>query len=83
MNDIEYEKIKELILEIGEYYKGNDWLLIKKYLLRYLNPEIRKRFSTRDSKTKKHIINDFEKNVIDIYNKIYKVKLVLDETKKL
>ena len=83
MNSVEYEKIKELLLEIGEYYKGNDWLLIKKYLLRYLNPEIRRNFSTRDPKSKKHIINDFEKKVIDIYNKTYNVKLVLDESKKL
>lgn len=83
MSDLEIEKAKELILEIGEYYKGNDWLLIKKYLLRYLNPMIRKRFSTRDPKTKKHIINVFEKDLIDMYYNIYKVKLVLDDAKKL
>ena len=53
MNEYEKDCIVELIEEIGEYYEGNDWLVIKKYLLRYLKPEIRRNFSTRNSKTKK------------------------------
>ena len=83
MKSIEREKIKELIEEIGPYYEGHDWLIIKKYLLRYLNPSIRKNFSTRDAKSKKHIINEYENKIIDLYYELYSVKLVLDETKRL
>ena len=78
----EKQKIKELIEEIGPYYAGHDWLVVKKYLLRYLNPSIRKNFSTRDVKNKKHKINEYEKIIIDLYYNLYSVKLVLDETKK-
>ena len=83
MKPIEKEKINELIEEIGEYYDGEDWLIIKKYLLRYLNPEIRKNFSTRDHKTKKHIINKYEEDIINLYYKKYNIKLVLHDSKKL
>ena len=83
MKEKEKESIIELIEELGEYYKGNDWLILKKFLLRYLNPAIRKNFSTRDPKTKKHIINMYEKDIINLYYKIYNIKLVLDDSKKL
>lgn len=82
MKESEKEKIVELIKEIGPYYKGHDWLVIKKYLLRYLHPSIRKNFSTRENKTKKHTINEFESIIIDLYYKIFQVKLVLDESKR-
>lgn len=83
MKEKDFEKITELLKEIGEYYNGNDWLLVKKYLLRYLNPMIRKNFSTRDSKTKKHIINSYEEKIIKLYSDKFNIKLVLDESKKL
>ena len=83
MNDLEKQKIIELIEEIGPYYKGNDWLVIKKYLLRYLNPDIRRCFSTRDNKSKKHSLNDFEIEIIKLYFKTFNVELVLDESKRI
>lgn len=83
MKKTELDKITELLDEIGEIYKENDWLLIKKYLLRYLHPNTRKNFSTRDPKTKKHIINSYEEKIISMYYNKFNVKLVLDETKKL
>ena len=83
MNNLEKEKITELIEEIGPYYKGSDWLVIKKYLLRYLNPEIRKSFSTRNAKSKKHSLNDFEMEIIKLYFKKFNTKLVLDESKRI
>ena len=82
MKNLEKEKIVELLKEIGPYYEGEDWLVIKKYLLRYLHPDIRKNFSTRESKTKKHIINEFESIIIDLYFEIFQIKLVLDESKR-
>jgi hypothetical protein len=83
MNKTDLANIIELLDEIGELYEGHDWLLIKKYLLRYLKPEVRKNFSTRDPKTKKHIINSYEEDVIKLYHSKFNVKLVLDESKKL
>lgn len=68
--------------EIADAYKGTDWLIVKKYIVRYARSEHRKNFSTRHLKTKKHTINEFEKNLIDIYKQKYSIKLVLDESKK-
>ena len=81
--DTAIEKAEELIDEIGDVYQGDDWLVVKKYILKYLNPTYRRRFSTRDEKTKKHIINDFENHLIDYYQKKFNVRLELDEEKKL
>ena len=53
-NNIALNKAKELADEIGEFYEGKDWLVVKKYILKYLNPNYRRSFSTRDEKTKKH-----------------------------
>ena len=83
MQKEEFDKVKELLDEIGEFYKDNDWLIVKKYILKYLNPTIRKYFSTRDLKSKKHTINNFDQKAIDYYYKKFNVKLVLDDSKKL
>lgn len=75
-------EIEEIMYEIGDVYKGDDWLIVKKYMLKYSHPNLRKNFSTRHFKTKKHIINDYEQNLIDKYYQKYKIKLVLDEEKR-
>lgn len=75
-------KIEELVDEIGDVYEGNDWLVVKKYLMKYLDPRIRKLFSTRNSKSKKHTISDFDQKIIDIYYHKFGVRLKLDEAKK-
>ena len=82
MNILE-EKIEELIIDFGKIYKGNDWLVVKKYILKYLNPKFRSSFSKRDDKTKKHIINSFEKHIIKVYEKKFNIRLVLKDEKKL
>ena len=82
MSDIIEEKTKELALEIGEVYKGNDWLVVKKYILKYLNPKFRVVFSKRNIKTKKHSLNNFEIELIDFYENKFNVRLVLDEDKQ-
>jgi len=68
--------------EIADAYEGTDWLVVKKYIVRYARSENRKNFSTRHLKTKKHTINEFEKKLIDIYKQKYNIKLVLDESKR-
>tara|TARA_B100000925_G_C21675906_1_gene331931 strand:+ start:65 stop:319 length:255 start_codon:yes stop_codon:yes gene_type:complete len=82
-DNIALEKAIELADEIGDVYQGSDWLVVKKYILKYLNPTYRRRFSTRDEKTKKHTINDFENSLIDYYQQQFNVRLKLDEEKKL
>ena len=71
------EEIAELIDEILSVYKEDSWLVVKKYVLKYTNSENRKLFSTRHPKTKKHITNDYEENLIKYCSSVYKRKLYL------
>jgi len=73
------EKIVELLEDLSEYYEDNNWLVVKKFLLKYLHPDIRKNFTTRHPKTKKHSLNEFEKQVIEYYYDNYRVRLELYE----
>jgi len=82
MTPDEKEKILELVEELFIYYKEDDWLKVKKYLVRYLHPAIRTLFSTRNSKSKKHQLNSFEKNLIDIIYSKYNRELKLYEKDK-
>lgn len=82
MENIVKNKIEELALEIGEVYQENDWLVVKKYILKYLNPKYRSVFSKRNIKTKKHTLNSFEIDLIDFYEKKFNIRLLLDEDKK-
>ena len=45
----------------------DNWMDFKKIMLRTLPPSMRKKFSTRDPKTKKQSLNDFESRMIDAY----------------
>ena len=45
----------------------DNWMVVKKLLLRSLPPVLRKNFSTRHPKTKLQSLNEFERNLIDIY----------------
>ena len=82
---------KERILEelhLVSTFVGDcdDWVTIKKQIMKYLPPKIRKNFSTRDQKTKEQSINDFEKELINYYKGLTGVSLVLrtlDERRKL
>ena len=79
---IHKEKIIELLEEIIEFYKEDNWLVIKKYILRYSHPDIRKYFSTRHYKTKKHTLNYFEKTFINFCFDNYNLKFILYEEDK-
>tara|TARA_B100000963_G_scaffold334996_1_gene328738 strand:+ start:5285 stop:5548 length:264 start_codon:yes stop_codon:yes gene_type:complete len=82
MTPDEKEKILELVEELFVYYKEDDWLKVKKYLVRYSHPTIRTLFSTRNSKSKKHQLNSFEENLIDIIYLKYNRELKLYEKDK-
>ena len=47
--------------------ESSNWMDFKKLMLVSLPSSKRKNFSTRDSKTKKQSLNEFEKEMIDIY----------------
>ncbi len=55
--------------DIAERCDVREWVQLKKIILLSLPPDARKSFSTRDPLTKKHSLNDFEQDVIDIYFK--------------
>ena len=61
--------IEELYLIAKFVGPENDWMVIKKLLLRSLPPTLRKNFSTRHPKTKQQSLNEFERNLIDIYKR--------------
>lgn len=75
-------KIIELLEDLNEYYKEDNWIVVKKFLLKYLHPDIRKNFTTRHHKTKKHSLNSFEKNIIQYYDDQFNVRLKLYEKDK-
>ena len=68
-----YMKVAFLMLQDNQ-----DWMDFKKIMLRSLPPKMRKNFSTRDPKTKKQALNNFEREMIDIYFKETGVKLKLE-----
>jgi hypothetical protein len=52
-----------------------DWITFKVMLMRSLPWQLRLDFSTRDSKTKKQSLNEFEHKVINKYYKLTGIKL--------
>ena len=74
------EKVKEAIRFVFSYAKDvTDWKTIKKELLKFLPAEQRKLFSTRDARTKKQIINEFEEAVIKEWQELTGTNLYLDK----
>ena len=69
-----YMKVAFTILE-----ENRDWMDFKKIMLRSMPSKMRKKFSTRDPKTKKQSLNDFEQKMIDIYFYDTGVRLRLEE----
>jgi hypothetical protein len=71
------KEIIELLEDLNQFYKDDNWLTVKKFLVRYLNPILRKKFTTRNFKTKKHTLNLFEKEIITYYYKSFNIQLRL------
>jgi len=46
----------------------NDWMVIKKEMLKILPPQERKKFSTRDPITKLQSMNEFEIELMKLWN---------------
>ena len=75
--DIPKRIIDELAQIAGSGSEEEDWMPVKKYLLLSIPSKMRKNFSTRDPKTKKQSLNDFEQGVIDIYEGMTGIRLRL------
>jgi|TARA_Y100000310_G_scaffold190315_1_gene190243 hypothetical protein len=55
----------------------DDWVTVKKQMLLGIPSNLRKNFSTRDSKTKEQWLNDFEEELINYYEQLTGVRLML------
>jgi len=76
--------MEKLILEkinfVSTYVSDiDDWIIIKKELLKQLPPNLRMLFSRRDEKTKKHSLNIFEKDVIEYWKRLTGITLIIKD----
>jgi hypothetical protein len=55
----------------------DDWVTIKKEVMKNISPKFRNNFSTRDPKTKNQHLNKFEKYLINYYKDLTGINLVL------
>lgn len=71
--------IRKKFIEVATYgLDCNDWVEIKKFVMKQIGSKHRKLFSRRDEKTKSHThLNDFEKEMIDLYKSLTGTELVL------
>lgn len=70
--------ILEAIDVTRQYFGTEDnWVTFKKEVMKQIRSSSRKNFSTRDPKTKKQSLNDFEKEVIEHWFKLTGVKLII------
>ena len=56
-------RIEECLVEMKEYVVTNDWLIVKKELVKQLPSDLRSMFSKRHPISKKQMTNDFEREV--------------------
>ena len=63
------EKIKEIIDDTIQIINGTtiDWFIIKRTIINQCPPKDRRKFSRRHYSTKKHIINSFDRIVINYW----------------
>ena len=75
--DIPGRILEELTFLASIGHTGDNWMMVKKHLLKSIPANMRTRFSTRDPKTKKQSLNSFEKNVIGVYESLTGTRLRL------
>ncbi len=81
------ERVLEQIRIVAEYAGDcDDWVTIKKEIMKGCPSHLRKNFSRRDPITKEQNPNDFDRAVIEEYKLISNVDLIirtLDQRRKL
>lgn len=60
----------------------DEWIVIKKELLKFLHPDDRKLFSTRDPLTKKQRPNDMERELAALWGKMTKRQVIIKDDEK-
>ena len=72
------ERITAQLKEVASYVGDcDDWVTIKKEVMRGIPSALRKNFSTRHPKTKEQRLNPFEIELIESYESMTGVRLVL------
>lgn len=85
MNISEEQKSQEVVRKVFEQtarlqLECDDWVEIKKLVMKQVAPSHRKVFSRRDQKTKNHPpLNSFENEMRSLYKEISGTELVLRE----
>jgi len=81
------QKIIEQLREISQYAGDcDDWMTIKKEVMKSIPSDLRSLFSRRDPITKEQIPNNFDKNIIEYYYSLTGITLkirTLEERRKL
>jgi hypothetical protein len=74
---------KERIKWVAGYImtSSNDWFAIKMQIINSMNPKNRVWFSRRHHSTKKHILNDFDREVIAYWKELTGVDLWINPSK--
>lgn len=73
------DKIQYIIRYVGT--ETDDWVRVKKQFLGVLPPKQRSLFSRRHKTSKKHFLNDFEKELITLWKEMTGVELKIDSDK--
>ena len=69
--------LEEVQLVVSFDSDCDDWVTIKKEIMKGLHPKLRRNFSTRDPKTKEQSLNNFEKDIITYYKDLTGITLKL------
>ena len=70
------DRIVEEIAEIAKYADScDDWVTIKKEIMKSIPSSLRRNFSTRHPITKEQVPNEFDKAVIEHYRKVTGITL--------
>ncbi|HAI41779.1 MAG TPA: hypothetical protein DCM40_28525 [Maribacter sp.] len=78
LNPEDKDRIFEEVRFVSSYTGScDDWVTVKKEVMKGLPPRLRKNFSTRDPKTKEQSLNNFEKSIINYYKQISGIDLIL------
>jgi len=73
-------KVEDAVKFVYAYAPNiKEWKVLKKELLKSLSPDLRKSFSTRDNRTKKMNFNDFEKTIVEYWQKLSGDQLYLEK----
>jgi hypothetical protein len=72
------DKLRYVARYVGE---ESDWIRVKKELLSVLAPKNRSLFSRRHKTSKKHFLNDFEKELIKTWKDMTGVELKIEESR--